>query len=262
VTGDDDGVVRLWDASSGERTWVFDGHSGPVRDVRFSPDGRMLATASEDGSTRILDLTTGSQLERLRSARAQLLVSAIDRVGFGAGGRILAVASEDRVVLWDANAWTEGRTVIVGRPVNDMSIDPVTGRLALAIDDGTAGVWDQDSGERLATLAGHESSVTAITYDGDGRRIATGGIDGSIRLWDVATGEVTTVLPGHPAAVSALAFSPDGRRLASIGDDGLVRVWSLDLEELLGLAERELTRRLSDDECRRYLHLDACPTSP
>jgi WD40 repeat protein len=56
--------------------------------------------------------------------------------------------------------------------------------------------------------------------------------------------------------VSGLDFSPDGERLASASADGVVRVWTLDLDELISIANDELTRGLTDDECRQYLHLD------
>jgi WD40 repeat protein len=60
--------------------------------------------------------------------------------------------------------------------------------------------------------------------------------------------------------VSGLAFSADGRRLVSAAPDGVVRVWTLDLDELIRIAEQEVTRELSDDECRQNLHReDGCP---
>ena len=63
---------------------------------------------------------------------------------------------------------------------------------------------------------------------------------------------------GHFAAATSVAFSPDGSRLASVGGEGVVRVWALDLDELVEIAERELTRTLTDEECRQYLHQRRC----
>lgn len=69
-------------------------------------------------------------------------------------------------------------------------------------------------------------------------------------------------LPGHAGVVSTLSFSPDGKKLISVGfglvgDD--IRVWALDIDDLISIARRNVTRRLTDDECQQYLHVDRCP---
>jgi WD40 repeat protein len=51
-----------------------------------------------------------------------------------------------------------------------------------------------------------------------------------------------------------VSFSPDGSRPATTAADGTVRIWALDLDQLVAIAERKVTRTLTDDECRRYLH--------
>ena len=88
--------------------------------------------------------------------------------------------------------------------------------------------------------------------------MATGHHDGTVRIWDPTSGEQLAVLRGHDAPVSSVAFSTDGSRLASVGYEGVVRVWALDLDELVQIAERELTRTLTDEECRQYLHQRSC----
>lgn len=66
------------------------------------------------------------------------------------------------------------------------------------------------------------------------------------------------VLRGHDDPIGFLDFSPDGTMLAS-GSAGQVQIWALDIEDLLEIARREVTRSLTDEECRQYLHLDRCP---
>jgi WD40 repeat protein len=66
-------------------------------------------------------------------------------------------------------------------------------------------------------------------------------------------------LRGHEGPISSVAFSPDGSRLASVSGDGVVRVWALDLDDLVEIAKGELTRKLTDAECRQYLHIPRCP---
>jgi WD40 repeat protein len=121
-------------------------------------------------------------------------------------------------------------------------------------------VWDAASGEQVAALPG-PAVVNALAYGSDGSQVATAGVDGAVRLWDPDTEEQDLELRGHGTPVQAVVFSPDGTRLASVGNDGLVRVWALEIDDLISIAERRLTRSFSDDECRQFLDVDRCPVA-
>jgi WD40 repeat protein len=84
--------------------------------------------------------------------------------------------------------------------------------------------------------------------------VATASADGTVRLWDPSSGRQQLVLRGHDDVVWDVDFSPDGSRLASASPDGTVRVWAIDLEDLMAIARRNVTRELTALECRQYLH--------
>jgi WD40 repeat protein len=110
-------------------------------------------------------------------------------------------------------------------------------------------------------LAAHPGAVWDIVFSPDGSRVATAGSDGVVRLFDTTSGEQVLALRGHERAVARVAFSPDGTMLASESVDGTVRIWALGLDDLLEIARQQVTRSLTDEECRQYLHLETCPTN-
>ena len=69
-------------------------------------------------------------------------------------------------------------------------------------------------------------------------------------------------LYGNTGAVYQVAFSPDGTRVVSVGRDQVVRIYELNIEDLIAIANSRLTRHLTDEECKKYLHVDVCPSMP
>jgi WD40 repeat protein len=134
------------------------------------------------------------------------------------------------------------------------TFSPDGSRLLTVGSTGVGRVWDAESGDLLLSLQGHDGAVERAHWSADGSTIVTSGQDGTARLWDAATGEMGVVLAGHDG-YPFVSLSPDGSRLATA--DGSVRIWTLDLDELVAIAQRRLTRPLTDAECVTY-HVDPC----
>ena len=142
--------------------------------------------------------------------------------------------------------------------IQDIAVTP-DGRAASVGADGTARIWDLDTGRQLRVLRGHAGPVEGVTFSPDGSRLATAGDDGTVRLWDASTGREVLVLEGHELIAHAVSFDPGGRLLATSAADGTVAVHILPVDELRDLARRRVSRTLTQDECARYLHT-TCPS--
>ncbi len=235
-----DGRTLILRGGTTPRIWRLDppaapdelaGHTAESWAAAFSPDGKVLATGSDDTreprTIKLWDPDSGQLLAGWKAHTAT-----VSALAFDPDGRVLASASLDsgkkghpNLILWDPE--THGRLAnLEGHtgPVRAVAFSPDGRWLATAGDDRTARLWDVATRTTRAILTGHAKNLTCVAFSPDGKTLASASNDATVRLWDVADGQTRRILRDVGNTLT-VAFSPDGSLLASTNEDGSIKLW-------------------------------------
>lgn len=207
------------------------GHTGAINSLAFSPDGKILASASNDKTIKLWDLASHKQLATLSGHS-----TAVKLVTFSPDGITLASASSSEVKLWDIASRKELATstsVPLDEFVKSIAFS-ANGKTVAWASFSTVELLDIVSMKALAPVLDSQL-VTGVAFSPDGKKLATGGSNAVI-LWDVASRKKLATVSEHTEDIMdvSIAFSPDGKTIASAGADNIVKLWDVASHEEWG----------------------------
>jgi len=236
------GPIKLWDAATGKEKASLPGHPKGVRSLAFSPDGKILASGSEDETVKLWDVVANKETASLKEGDRELRSVAF----VGDESTLVSANWSGLVVIWDVVKKAKRSSFQTDkRPLEAMAVSSDGKLLAFGFQLVTAPppmaeIWDLKTAKKKEAEIKFDQTVFAVAFSPDASTLAVAGDAKTILLVDANTGKEKRSLKVHQGDVKALAFSPDGKTLASgkFGPD-VIRLWDVESgQELASLKSK------------------------
>ncbi|MDJ0734727.1 MAG: TIR domain-containing protein [Nostocaceae cyanobacterium] len=223
-------------------------HKSTVNSIAFSPDGKTIASASDDNTIKLWNLQEGKELKTLRGHK-----DVVSSVAFTPDGKTIASASNDKTIkLWNLQGQLlktlKGHTDVV----SSVAFTPDGKTIASVSNDNTIKFWNLQEGKEFKTLKGKENYVNSVAFSPDGKIIAAASDDNTIKLWNLQGKELKTdfrrTVFGHRSVVNTITFSPDSKIIASASDDNTIKLWNLQGRVLKTLPSERYANKGHEDD--------------
>jgi len=212
------GVVRVWDAASGEIIGTFsDPMEFALESASLSPDGGQIITVASHGGHQVWDVASGREIVELPVYGLPLGAS------FTSDGTRVVVAGNEGVGVWDTSSWREVFDSQIDWGFPDKLTISSDGTRILTVQGPIARVWEVGTGREIAVLRGHRDSLKSVAFSPDAAWVVTADVN-TVRIWNATTWSEIAFVPRRESIDSA-AFSPDGNSIIIASYPSVAHMW-------------------------------------
>ncbi|MGD1920015.1 MAG: hypothetical protein ACFCAD_14650, partial [Pleurocapsa sp.] len=238
ATADWDGKISFWRSNNSNNTQklinTIVGHDDAISQIKYSPNGKIVASASWDKTIKLWNTINNQLNHTLRGHE-----DGINSIAFSSDNKILVSASEDKTIkIWNVENKPELVKTLTGHTdsIKAITISFDGQLIASAGYDKTIKIWS-NAGELLQTINAHNLAITSLSFTPDSKKLASGSWDNSIKLWSIQDAgrdsNLLHTLTGHQDGVTTISFNSDGTLLISGSGDRNIRLWDTKTGELI-----------------------------
>lgn len=242
LAGSNDSTVWLWQLPSGNTMQVFAGHSGPVQCGEFTPDGKRIVTASEDGTLMYWDPRSSTPLFKLSPEDARFDLENITSLAInasstlavvgGTSGSVRVVSLSKGEVVGALGGHAEGESIEAVQFVDLAGTGSSPGVVVTGGTDGKACIWDLTTMRLRATLEHQDAVTSLLTHPAPkSHLIVSASADNTLRTWNARTGALVKEHTGHHGPILSASLGLQGSVVVSGGDDSACLVFTTEIDE-------------------------------
>lgn len=229
-----DSYILIWSAITGKSIQMLERSNQPIKSMSVSPDGKMLASVTDEGTVYIWDINSGIVIKTLLvDYEGYDGYESEQNIVWSPDGKTIAICSGPIVDLYAVGTWESIESIEeLSDSFSCIAWSPNSRTIVLGTIAGVINI--QEPGRvRLLRYEGHDEKINTISLSPNGKLLASGSDDLTIKIWHTENGRLNFSFEGPTSPITKLTWSQDGQLLAAASKNGDIRIWQVNKGEEL-----------------------------